>query len=144
MDSVSYVQCTLKHITWTAREADASKGIPARKAGGSFAYTTTSPREITGVDGAVHTGNLSIRVNGKKMGTSGIEITHWLNDFDQADYDVYASMNQLNGYMQLTGSLDKIQDVRVISVDEFNKLDNPVMAHTLLPQPSPQPQPQAI
>lgn len=136
---ISYALATLRHITWTALPADPSKGYAGRNAGERYGFGTRAPGVMIGIDGVPIEGNMSFKVNGKKIDQGGIDATWWCADsFKEADYELYKEMGALTCYIETTGDVLNPVQRRVISVEDFEKIDNPIMSDTLILPQQPQ------
>ena len=136
---ISYALATLRLITWPSRPADPSKGLPEREAGSAYGFGTRAQGVMIGIDGVPIQGNMSFRVNGQRVDQGGVDATFWWADtFKEADYNLYKEMDALTVYIETTGDVLNPVSRRLLSVEDFNRIDNPVMSDTLILPQQPQ------
>jgi len=133
METISYALATLRLIKWTAIPADATKGTLGREAGQAYGFGTRAQGTLIGLDGATIEGNMSIRVNGQRVDQGGVDATFWCADsFTEQDYNLYRDMKALTVYIETTGDVLNPSSRKLISVEDFNNIDTPIMSDTLV------------
>ena len=114
---MKYIKCTLRLISWTDKETGDSNSC--------YAFTTSGASQHS-ILGSTLASSLSIRVAGQRVNSSQSDMTLWLNDFTQAEYDLYVEQGNDQAYFQVEGSLDNPK-CTVISVEQFNAIDSPTI-----------------
>ena len=112
---MKYIKATLRLIQWNDKETG--------EANSCYAYTTSGASQHT-IFGSTVASSLSIRVAGQRVNSSQSDMTLWLNDFTEAEYDLYVEQGNDTAYFQVEGSLDNPK-CTVISVEQFNAIDSP-------------------
>ena len=118
MDKVSYILATLRLIEWT----DKSTG----EAQSCYAYSTSGSTSHK-IFGSQTFSSLSIRVAGQRVNSSQSDVTLWLNDMTSAEYDLYVEQGNTQAYIAISGDVASPKDCQVITVAQFQALDNPNM-----------------
>ena len=114
---MKYIKATLRLISWNDKETG--------EANSCYAYTTSGASQHT-IFGSTVASSLSIRVAGQRVNSSQSDVTLWLNDFTEAEYDLYVEQGNEQVYLEITGDLSNPKCV-VISVEQFNAIDTPAM-----------------
>ena len=114
---MKYILVTLRNILWTAKETGEERSC--------YAYSSSSASTAS-VLGSDVNASLSVRVAGKRMNALQNDVTLWLNDLTDAEYDLYVEQGNDQAYFQVEGSLDNPK-CTVISVEQFNAVDSPTM-----------------
>ena len=76
--------------------------------------------------GSTASSSLSIRVAGAKVNASQSDVTLWMNDLTQAEYDLYVEQGNDTAYFVISGDLQN-PECDVITTEQFNVVDSPQM-----------------
>ena len=112
---MKYIKATLRLISWNDKETG--------EANSCYAYTTSGASQHT-IFGSTVASSLSIRVAGQRVNSSQSDVTLWMNDLTDAEYQLYVEQGNEQAYLEITGDLSNPK-CQVISVEQFNAIDNP-------------------
>ena len=115
---MKYIQCYLRLITWTSKETGEEQSC--------YAYSSGSSSTCT-VFGSKTSASLSIRVGGERVNAPSSDVTLWMNDMTDEEFQLYRDAGNLQAYIGIQGDMANPSDSKVISVDEYNAIDSPSM-----------------
>ena len=118
MDTIQYIKATLRLIEWADKETGESRSC--------YAYSTSGASSHN-VLGSKTSSSLSIRVAGQRVNSSQSDVTLWLNDMTEAEYNLYVEGGNAQAYIAITGDIANPTSCEVISTAEFNQLNTPAM-----------------
>ena len=115
--NTKYIKCFLRLITWTSKDTG--------KESSCYAFTTSGATQHQ-VLGSTASSSLSIRVAGAKVNASQSDVTLWMNDMTQAEYELYVEQGNDTAYFAISGDLQN-PECDVITTEQFNVVDSPQM-----------------
>ena len=114
---MKYIKCYLRLISWTSKETGESQSC--------YAFTTSGATQHS-VFGSTTSSSLSVRVAGSKVNSSQSDVTLWLNDMTEAEYQLYVEQGNDSAYFEISGDLQN-PDCTVITSEQFNGVQSPQM-----------------
>ena len=118
MDTWKYILVTLRLIEWTDKKTGEEQSC--------YAYSSGSSSTCT-VFGSKTSASLSIRVGGERVNAPSSDVTLWMNDMTDEEFQLYRDAGNLQAYIAIQGDMANPSDSKVISVDEYNAIDSPSM-----------------
>ena len=115
--NIKYIKCFLRLISWTSKDTG--------KESSCYAFTTSGATQHK-VLGSTASSSLSIRVAGAKVNASQSDVTLWMNDMTQAEYELYVEQGNDTAYFAISGDLQN-PECDVITTEQFNVVDSPQM-----------------
>ena len=115
---MKYILVTLRNILWTDKETGEERSC--------YAYSSSSASTAS-VLGSDVNGSLSVRVAGKRMNALQNDVTLWLNDLTDAEYDLYVEQGNTQAYLAIDGDVANPKSTKVISIGEYQTLESPQM-----------------
>ena len=115
---MKYILATLRLISWNDKETG--------EANSCYAYTTSGASSYN-VLGSEIPASLSIRVAGTRVNSSQSDVTFWLSDFTQEEYDLYVEQGNAQAYIAIEGDVASPKNAKVISLAEFKAIQEPQM-----------------
>ena len=113
-----YILVALRKIEWKDKKTNEEQSC--------YAYTSSNSASAT-VFGSRVSASLTIKVGGERINEPQSQVTLWLNDMSDEEYDLYEESGNLNAYIGITGDLANPTSSKVITTDEFNALQSPQM-----------------
>ena len=115
---MKYILATLRLIQWVNKETGEEQSC--------YAYSTSgaSSHKVFGADTS---SSLSVRVAGKRVNQSASDVTLWMNDMTEEEYNLYVESGKHQAYIGIQGSLENPTDTCVISTQEYNAIESPQM-----------------
>ena len=118
MDTIQYILVTLRLIEWTDKKTG--------EASSCYAYTSGSS-STSEIFGSKTSASLSIRVGGERINAPSSDVTLWLNDMTDEEYQLYCEQGNEQAYLEIQGDLQSPTSSKVISKAEFASVDSPSM-----------------
>ena len=115
---MKYILVTLRLIEWTDKKTGEETSCYAFSSG----QTATSS-----VFGSKTSASLSIRVGGERVNKPSSDVTLWLNDLTDEEYDLYVESGNDTAYLAIEGDLANPKSSKIITKEEFNALQEPQM-----------------
>ena len=115
---MKYLLVTLRNIIWTDKDTGEERSC--------YAYSS-SQASTASVLGSDINASLSVRVAGKRINALQNDITLWLNDLTDAEYDLYVEQGNTQAYIAIEGDVTNPKSTKVISIAEYNAIDAPQM-----------------
>ena len=113
-----FILVSLRLITWNDKKTGEEQSC--------YAYTSSSSQSAN-VFGSKMSASLNIRVGGERVNAPSSDVTLWLNDMTKEEFDLYEEAGNLQAYVGIQGDLKNPTATKVISSDDYAKLDAPNM-----------------
>jgi len=115
---MKYILATLRLISWDNKETGEQNSCYAYTSSGASSYD---------IFGSSVASSFSARIAGQRVNSSQNDVTLWLNDMTEEEYDLYVEQGNTQAYIAVDGDVTNPRDIKVISTQEFNALQNPQM-----------------
>ena len=115
---MKYILVVLRLIEWVDKKTG--------EASSCYAYTSSNASTAT-VFGSKVAGSLNIRKQGVRVNAPADDVTLWLNDLTEEEYQLYVDAGNDQAYLAVEGDIQNPTSSKVITKAEFASVDSPQM-----------------
>ena len=115
-----YIKASLRLISWVSKDTGEENSC--------YAFTTSGANSAQ-VFGQKQATSLTARLAGKRINNASSDLTIWMNDLTEEEYQLYKEQGNLNAYIWIEGDITSPDSYGVISTQEYNQLDTPETIH---------------
>ena len=113
-----YILVVLRLIEWVDKKTG--------EAASCYAYTSGNASTCQ-VLGSKTSASLNIRVGGERVNAPSSDVTLWLNDMTEAEYQLHVEAGNEQAYLAIEGDMQNPTSSRVITKAEFASVQSPAM-----------------
>ena len=115
---MKYILVVLRLIEWVDKKTGENSSC--------YAFTSSNASTAT-VFGSKVAGSLNIRKQGVRVNAPSDDVTLWLNDMTDEEYQLYCEQGNDQGYIAIEGDIQNPTSSKVITKAEFAAVDSPQM-----------------